>query len=210
MKRLVVPTLALMAGFLAAPAAAQAPAPRVGLLAGVNFARFTGEDAEETDGRTAFLGGAFAEFGLGRNFAIRPELLYAQKGATGDEDGVDLAFKLGYIQVPLLAQYTLGSPGAGARPHVYLGPAIGFKVSCSLGGEGGGVSVDIGCDELDGAVDVKGTDIGGIAGIGADIRNVQVGLRYEMGFTNIIDAPDEPSIKNGVLSLYVGYAFRLR
>jgi hypothetical protein len=206
-------SLLAVSAFLAAPLAAQKPAPRFGALVGVNIAKVTGDATTGLDqNRTGFLAGVFGEFNLSNSVAIEPELLYTQKGGAGSEQGVDVTFKLDYIQIPVLFKYKFGAADARVRPSLYLGPAVGFKTSCKFAAEGGGVGFDFDCDEFSDIGSIKGTDFGGVIGAGVDVRNFLVGARYEMGFTNVAESIEAGSedVKNSTISFYVGYAFRLK
>jgi hypothetical protein len=139
-------------------------------------------------------------------------VLYAQKGGKGSDEGVDVTFKLDYIEVPLLLKYTFGAVDAGARPHLYLGPAIAFKMSCKFAGESEGVGLDFDCEDFSDFGEIKSTDFGGIVGAGVNIRDFLLGVRYELGFTKIAESVDTGTedIKNSTISFYLGYAFRLK
>ena len=60
-----------------------------GALLGLNFATFHGDNADaaefygggEKKSRTGVAVGAFAHFGIGKIFAIEPQVLFSQKGA---------------------------------------------------------------------------------------------------------------------------------
>lgn len=205
-------SLILIAGLLASPLAAQKPAPRAGILGGVNIATLTGDDAGDASNRTGFLAGVFGEFSLSQKLAIVPELLYSQKGATQSVESVDIDFKADYLEVPLLLKLRFGAEDATVRPHIYLGPAVAFNLSCKVGGEQSGLAVELDCDDeaFEGSAAIKSTDFGGMIGVGLDLRNFLVGARYTMGFTQIPDSSTESDVKNSVFAFYLGYAFRLK
>ena len=83
-RQFLVCLTALSCALLVGPAAAQKPPHRIGPILGVNFADVGGKDVDagdlELESRTAWFLGAFAELALSRHFAIRPEVLYTQKG----------------------------------------------------------------------------------------------------------------------------------
>ena len=125
---------------------------------------------------------------------------------------VDLDFKADYLEIPLLVKLRFGAEDAKVRPHVYLGPAVAFNLSCKVGGEESGIEVELDCDDeaFEGGAAIKSTDFGGVLGVGLDLRNFLVGARYTMGFTQIPDSSEENDVKNSVFAFYVGYAFRLK
>lgn len=208
----------LLLTILTVPAAAQNPAPRLGVLGGVNVAKLTGDETDFLDSRTGFLAGAFGEFSLSPKVAIDLQALYSQKGATASEAGFDLTLKLDYFQFPVLLKYQFGSEASSVRPHLFLGPALAFRASCKVAASypdlddipAGSFEVD--CSEGDNVGSFKGSDFSGIVGAGLAIGNFRLGARYDAGFTNIADvvSQGETSIKTGTLSVYGGYGFRLR
>lgn len=204
----------LVAGLALAPAvAAQRPAPRLGVLGGINFATLGGADAEDFKSLTGFLGGGFAELALSEYLAIRPEALYSMKGGKQEEAGETFKVKVNYIEVPLLLQVRVPPKNDGAwaaSPRFYLGPAIAFKASCKGTSEDGGIEIEIDCDEFDDDVTVKSTDFGGVAGAELAFGPALLGVRYVLGLTKVIDAPAEDDVKNRVFSIYAGFSFSLK
>lgn len=215
-----VAALALLLGSatIATPAGAQArstDAPlRIGILLGANSATLGGSDAEDTRRRTALLGGVYLVRSLGDRVSLRPELLYAQKGAKGtmldDEGGssTDVGFELSYVDVPVLLQLDLGTSGA-ARPHLYAGPSFGFKVDCSLTGSQGPVEVSLDCDDEE--FELESFDLGAVVGggvrVGFGALQGTVGARYQHGLT---DLTKDSKVQNRVISVYGSVEFGRR
>lgn len=206
MKALRVLGCAAMAGLLlTSTAAAQRPAPKFGVLGGVNFATISGNDAEDVSSKTSFFGGLYAELGLARSISFRPEVLYSRKGAESNDPGFDVELKIGYIEVPLLLQWRQ-PPASESQwalsPHLYLGPAVAFQLSCE--GSSGGIDVD--CDQI--FDEAKSVDFSGIVGGGLSFGALQVGVRYVYGFVNLFeDAGESIDAKNRVFSAYLGWSF---
>lgn len=204
--------LASLAAALATPAllCAQLPVlgrstPHVGIMAGINSSTFGGSDVDSPDHRTGFLGGLYATLPVGiPSFALRPELLYSQKGVKNTDQGLSATIKLDYIEVPVLFQVAIPA-GPGIRPLVYAGPSFAFKASCRVEASQGGQSLSSGCTNPDADIElgVKSFDVGGVVGgqlnFGLAGRAVGVGVRYTYGFT---DLTDNGSVKNRVLSVY--------
>ena len=214
----------LVLAVVTTPAVGQ-DARQIGLKAGVNFATAGGEDVDEVSSRTAFSAGFFAAIPLSSAIAIQIEALYSGKGPTFDADGSEAQVKVDYFEIPLLFRVnfpTGGSSGfrslpqqasSGSRivPHLYAGPAVGFKVGCKVTGLSAG---DMDCSEqtFEGAHVVSG-DYSGILGGGLDIGDFTVGARYSFSFNSFISAGSESSesidVKHRVISIYAGYGFRL-
>jgi len=140
--------------------------------------------------------------------SIQPELLYVQKGATDDDEGVDVTLKLNYIEVPLLLKIKIPTEG-NVSPYFLVGPAIGFKAGCKISGESDGASVDLDCDEDN--IEFKSIDLGGVvgAGVGFPVGSGQavLGARYNLGLIRVDDYDDDEPVKNRAFSFLAGYSF---
>lgn len=92
-----------------------------GIKAGVNFSNVEFDDSHP-DPALRLNAGIVSEISLGKNFFIRPELLYSAKGWKV----ADISMKLNYISLPILA---------GCRPvqnfAILLGPEVGYLASIS-------------------------------------------------------------------------------
>lgn len=189
-------TLALVAGF---GSAAQAQGNvSLGLKAGASYASFTGPDAGGREGLFGFHGGAFANIGLSRMFAVQPEILFSQKGAKS-KDVTDVSSRLNYLDVPLA--FHVNADGL----FFEAGPQVGFLLSAKY--NFGNVSVD--AKEVTNAV-----DFGYLAGLGYQRKTGPgIGLRYNGGFSSIskpITAGNttvQNRIRNSVFQLYLTYSF---
>lgn len=217
----VLTALALLAALPAAAAAQAAPlarpaTPRVGLLAGFTSSTIAADDDEDvpTRRRNGFLGGAYLALPLGTGgLALRPELLYVQKGARIREADfeVDATIQLDYVEVPVLLEYTVPVTG-GLRPQFYAGPAFGYQARCAVSARGGGLSVSGSCDDLSDDADdptarrrfeASGV-VGGALAFGAGRQQVTVGARYTHGFSELFE---DSSAKNRAFSLYASLEF---
>lgn len=215
-----MPTRSLLAASVAlavagAPLVAQVvarPAPRVGIMAGVNIARLSGDDDEGVDNRTAFVGGVTLTLPFTPTVSFQPELLFAQKGAKVSESGFSAEVTLNYLEVPLLLRFDVPTTGASVFPHVYAGPALGLKLSCDFEVSGGGVNASQSCASLadEDGEDVKSFDAGVVlgGGLGFDLggRRLNIGARYNFGVYNI--APDGGGdTKNRAITIYGSLEF---
>jgi hypothetical protein len=213
------------------PAVAQA-SWEFGLKAGVSAAKLSGDDTkysyevdadnyekgEFTDMKLGFVGGAFATAHVNKQFGVRLEALYFQKGGEGTAEGKDggVAFTadqtitLDYFEIPLLAVLSFPA-GTSGTFDIFAGPAIAFNVTAkskyewTRGGESGTEEADL--------EDVKGTDFGGVLGVGftlgMDSMNLFADARWEMGFTTIDDSEAEADIKNNAFAFMIGVGFPL-
>lgn len=180
-------TLALLAAvaLVAAPATARAQST-FGLVGGVNFATFSGDDAGDPDHRTGLVAGVFGAFPLGNVLTFRPELVYTQKGATYEEVGVETAFKLDYVEVPVLLR--VGVPGVGMGLHALAGPTLSFEVGCSTDVQGGGIDAGADCEDDE---ERKSFLVGWQLGAGVDLPLAGVLLsldgRYTFDLESVLD-----------------------
>ncbi len=126
------------------------------------------------DSRTGFVGGVFANLGLGEMWFIQPEVLYAAKGASfeGETLAVD------YLEVPVLFGAAFPISNSALKPMLFAGPSVAFKLSCD----------DSGFDCSD---DVKSVDFGLVFGGGIQyaLENLTLFLdaRYDLGLTDVND-----------------------
>jgi hypothetical protein len=189
----------------------------VGAKGGLSFADISTDDSdlEGADSRNGILAGLFLEIGLGEIFALQPEVLYAQKGFSEQEEGIEVTAEFDYIEIPLLLKASF-APDGRVRPGLYAGPVISFESSCSLKGEDAGITLDADCeaDDIEGLGDRKTTDFGIAFGgeIQFDVSGNVVGLvdaRYELGLTDLAsDIADAGSVKNRVFSIMAGLGIK--
>jgi len=217
--------LALASAPLTAQTPAPASAPRVGVLGGLNSATLTGEELLDEEGtaidrRNGFVGGLYLTLPLRTpGLTFRPELLYAQKGASANvsftDEGSTFDLRgtvaLSYLELPLLLQYTVPTAG-GLRPQLYAGPAMSLRTACrvrirtSFGGESAGQSAN--CDEAGGAdedvASVRRFDAGGVVGgalaFAVGGQALAVGARYTHGFVRLADDGESP--RNRAFAVY--------
>ena len=166
---------------------------KFGVKAGVNFASLTGDDADGLDGKTGFHVGGVAVIGISEKFAVQPELVYSSQGAKDTEEGVDVDYNLDYINLPVLAKFTVAEGFS-----IEAGPQVGFLMSAKVKAEG---------ESFDIKDDLKGIDFGGAIGLGYKMDSgLNFAARYNLGLGNIADF-DGGDLKNNVIQLSVGYNF---
>jgi hypothetical protein len=177
---------------------------RIGGTLGVSRAWYSGFLDGERFGMT--FGPTFTK-DIQRTIAIHAEVLYAQKGVQGNEY---FSMSVGYLEFPLLAEFTIGHTG-GVRPIGVVGIAPAVEVSC------GGVTTGPDLDALPGPRTLElncdgersdRTDVGGILGLALhmDVGTVtwSVAFRYTHGFNDLYDGPYSPYLANRTVSVVVG------
>jgi len=109
-----------------------------GLKGGLNASNINVSDNQgnHLDTKIGFNAGLLAHIHAGKSFAIQPEVYYSQEGAKSTVSNIKSTFNLGYINVPVLAQYMFGN---GFR--VEAGPQVGFLINAK--DKVGSVSTDV-------------------------------------------------------------------
>lgn len=184
--------------FLAVSAITVDAQVRFGLKAGVNIATLGGDDFDEVEGKksnTGFYFGGLVNVPFSDNFAFQPELIYsAKQGVEFEESPFEVNLNLGYINVPLMLQYTNSGFFAEA------GPQIGFLLTAKAKYSDGTDTEEIDFDDQ-----VKNIDFGINLGLGYTTNSgVGFNARYNFGMSNIADDSDS-DIKNRVFSVGLHY-----
>jgi len=201
----------------------------IGLKAGMGGAKLTGDDVKSftffvdelnyvegdvEDMKMGFVGGGYATAHFAKQFGVRLEALYVQKGGTGDLTGefdgfpfqVEMSFKLDYIEFPLLAVVSFPA-GTSGTFDLFAGPAVAFNLNAELEVEAEGQSAS---EDIENA---SSTDFGGVVGAGFTLALTSVNLfadaRWEWGFTNIVDSDLDADIKNNAFGFMIGVGFPL-
>jgi len=209
-----VTVLTAMATLFVVVAAEAQTQMSAGIKGGIGLAS-AGGDAEQLleaqlSSKLGFSGGAYLGVDLHKYFRLQFEGQYVQKGTKTDVDGVDIKFKLDYVEfmVPL----TLVIPTQSQiSPRLYVGPAIGLEVGCKFTGDQGGASVSIDC--ADGGVDTKSTDFGVFFGGGLDFGigagAITLDALYNLGLTNVNDTAGTTDLtaKNRNIQFMAGFRF---
>jgi hypothetical protein len=176
----------------------QAQGTQFGVKVGANFASVNGNDASDLDGRTSFHAGGVARIGVSKLFSVQPEIVYSSQGYTGTQGQLKITGKLDYINIPVLADFTVAK-GLSLQG----GPQLGISITDEV--EIGGQTIPIGSESMDFS-----------AVVGAQYR-FSIGLfiqaRYAAGLTNVIGKETIEGVsvttdaKNSVFSLSAGMLF---
>ncbi len=207
---------ALLMALVATPGMAQNLSG--GVQGGIGFSNLGG-DVEGTDSKLGFSAGANLAVDLHEYFRLQFLGQYVRKGAEEQVLGVDVKFNLDYIELLVPATLIIPIENSPIMPRLFVGPAIAFELDCSVSAEGGGVSVDVGCDEFsdvsgdpDDDVETKSIDFGVLFGGGVDVAvgngAITLDVLYNLGLADINDIPDDPfSVKNQNIQILAGYRF---
>lgn len=218
MKRLIITIFATVVVFTLSSASVSAQGLTAGLKGGMNIANLHGKDVKELEeemgvdfvSKMGFCAGGFITYNLNDMFAIQPELLFTMKGAKAEREilgeTVKVTMKLNYLEIPVLAKLSIPTPG-NVRPSLFVGPSLAIKLSSKFKTEIAGISEEEDIEEL------KSTDFGLVFGGGIDFGlgrgKLTVDARYTLGLTKVHEPEEgeEIDIKNGAISIMVGYFF---
>jgi hypothetical protein len=177
--------------------------PRVGMnLSNIANGEFENWDEATNHMNIGAVVGLAVNIPFGKYMSFQPELLFAQKGARVTvEDGLlkdsYLAFINNYLEIPLLAKARIGGKFYGI---LEAGPYAGFWLNGKMKSQlvTNGNKEDIKKEKYefndegpvqDNRIDA-GAAFGAGFGFGAGKGNVEIGLRYNMGFVDRIKYED--------------------
>ena len=155
-------------------------------------------------------------------------MYYSLKGAKDSDTrtgiGATATWKVSYIEVPILAKYSLPEKDKTTLSF-YTGPDFAYIVK-------GTQRIDVANASIQSDISMKNTDFSWVLGAGfvsgLSVGKVTIDLRYTLGLTNVItqvpparsfngltfstlyNSPTKvttTSIKNGMISILVGYSF---
>ncbi|WP_343693843.1 porin family protein [Chitinophaga sp.] len=173
---------------------------RFGLKGGANLGKLDGKGYKDGFNLGYHLGG-FAQVNLTKGFGVQGELIFSSTQTKTTSDFSEIyntdnlsdngkKINLNYLSIPLLANFSLGSP----RIKLQVGPQFSALVSNK--------------NVFKGANDAfHGGDISGVAGLWIQLPIVNISARYVVGFTdvkNVNDVTNTGNWKNQAIQLGVG------
>lgn len=201
----------------------------VGVKMGANFADtkvngLLGNLAPEQTTFTGFTAGIMAEITMKDALSFRPELNYIQKGFTVSQSfdvnliGIDMEIgakartRINYVEMPLLLKYSIGSDQA--KIYAIAGPSIAYAANAELNPVATFI-VDFNLPSIPVNLDnniYNRWEISGVMGVGGEVKaghgKVFTDVRYNMGFTNLLNNPIvDLRIKNQGFNISAGYAY---
>lgn len=158
-----------------------AQAQSYGIKAGVNFASFRGDNADDFNVLTGFHVGAVAELQIFDHLSVQPEFLYSTQGAkTKTTD-----YEMSYLTLPVVAKIYFTDSF-----NIQAGPQFGLLINES--------------DSVEG-LESNTYDFGVVGGMEFFISDgFFVNARYNAGLSRLSDNLD---LKNSVVQISVGYIF---
>jgi opacity protein-like surface antigen len=170
----------------------------IGAKAGLNISNVKNTyDGGSTKGDARLSGhlGVYLVYNFQENMAFQPELVFSGEGTRTEFGSEDVKFNLTYLNLPLLFRYNFSD-----KLSAHTGPQIGFLLSAKQKYDG---DTD---DVKDG---LKGTNVAWAIGGAYELaNNVNVGLRYNIGLSDIADDGDSDiKTKVSTFQITVGYTF---
>jgi Outer membrane protein beta-barrel domain len=166
---------------------------KIGLKGGATMNKITGQTFKE-EFSYGYHAGAFATIGLGKRFAIQPEVLFNQVNVdTSNKFSAIYQFnklsgvQLKYISIPLLLNYN-----AGKLITLQAGPQFGVLINKS------NTLVQNGKDAF------KGGDFSMLGGVQLNISHFKLYGRYLIGLNNLNDIDNQDKWKNQSVQLGIG------
>ena len=197
--------LLLGAGLLLGGEKAALGQVRAGIKGGYNSSNVSlkvDDEKVDTKARGGFHVGGLIYVGS-QTWGIEVQGLYTKKGFKRDSESevpFDEEWRFNYWEFPVLLMAQ--TPMAVTSPRVFFGPTFSFQTSCKRT-----VFEEVSEIELDClSSEVKGTDIGFLAGIGIKATSLTVDISYEWGFKDIA-ASELVNVKNRNLMISVGLTF---
>jgi len=184
-----------------------------GLKIGLNVANLHGDDVEDLEelinqnlkSKPGICFGGFLTYSINDLLAIQPEVLFTQKGAKAKNEDWELSFNLSYLEIPVLAKIMLTTKG-NIKPNLFAGPVLALKLS-------GNTRFEYDGDSEEEDIESGSIDFGLIFGGGINLElskgKLMLDVRYILGMSQIGEWEDGEDIdmKNGVLSIMLGYSF---
>ncbi len=198
---------------------------KLGVIGGLNFANFSGDDIEDMDdagwdieGRTlghiGIIGNAALYSTQNLDIALQGEIAFSMNGSKWEAyycdvyDVYDTTWKhsINMLQVPVSAIYTLNLPELSIKPYLGAGLSASIPISSGLSVELGGQDEDFDYDDDD-YIELSSFVLGYQLNLGMEYKRYFCEIRYERSITPVFDDKyvDDVFYKN--LKLLVGFRF---
>jgi hypothetical protein len=165
-----------------------------GVKAGLNISNVHVQNSNNPDSRASFYAGGLAHIHISKQFALQPEIMYSGQGYLQSIANTDYKTRLGYVNIPVLAQLMFGE---GFRFET--GPQLGLLA---------GAHRKVNKFSEDVKDQFKGLDFAWVFGIGyLTPAGFGVDARYNLGISNINDV-NSTNVNNRVFAVGVFYQFK--
>lgn len=172
---------------------------RIGGKVGVNINKINGKSYSSGFNYNYLLGG-FMQFNFSKRFGIQPEVNFVQASSEFSNDASDIyddifeggtqkKARLNYLKVPILLNVNVGP---SKRVKLQVGPQLGTLLKESA-------------DSIGSLY--KKNNWSAVGGIWIQIPFVNLGARYELGFTNLNDIDNKQKWRSQAFTLFAGFTF---
>ena len=178
--RLGASAILLALGMTASTAATQTPAGptrrEYGIYLGVGYANASDTSFYASgEARLSFVAGVFARFPLRAGLSFQPELTVSEKAAYSILIGpggtpTTTSERIPDLELPLLLRFAARPVAGFLVPYALAGPFVSLRFNCSD----------------DPRCRARGSDAGGLIGVGADVGIFTVTARYVYGTQPLI------------------------
>lgn len=195
---------------------------KLGVIGGLNFANFSGDDIEDLDdagwdieGRTLGHIGIIGNAAVSQNLALQGEIAFSMNGSKWegtyyDEYVVDYdstwKHSINMLQVPVSAICTVNLPELPVKPYLGAGLSASIPISSGFSVELGGQDEDFDYDD-ENFDELSSFVLGYQLNLGMEYEQYFCELRYERSITPVFDNEyiDDVFYKN--IKLLVGFRF---
>ena len=169
MKKIIIVVVSLLSLSFA-----KAQQVKFGIKGGINLSTITGDNSSSFSSMIGANAGGFSRFAVAKQFSIQPEVVLSLEGAKFSINGVGGNMTGTYINVPVLAQYEVGS-GFVLQSGIQIGLLLSAREKVD---KQGSTSIK---DQL------KSTNFSWVIGSSYQPKEWPVGfdLRYNLGLSNI-------------------------
>jgi hypothetical protein len=199
----IIRTIILLMCSLIIPVSLFAQQIDYGIKGGVNISNLFINDIDDETARTGFHAGVYAKVPAGAIFAVQPEILFNTKGTFAAYDNGEVDFRLNYIDVPILADFKLGTSA-----DIYVGPYVGILLTSNAEPEG---TFSDEYEEFDRS-DFAPLDFGLSAGFGINFEIFSIGTRYNLGLVQVAKSEDAEALlgnaRNSLAQVYLAFPIR--
>jgi len=194
----------------------------LGVIGGLNFANFLGDDIEVLDdggydieGRTLGHIGIIGNAAIAQNLALQGEIAFSMNGSKWEgtyydeyvyEYDTTWKHSINMLQVPVSAIYTVNLPELAFKPYLGAGLSASIPISSGFSVELGGQDEDFDYDDENFA-ELSSFVLGYQLNLGMEYDKYFCELRYERSITPVFDNKyiDDVFYKN--IKLLVGFRF---
>jgi hypothetical protein len=171
--------------------------PQIGLRIGGNYTNFIGEDAQELNLENIWggHGGISVNLPVYKQFlSFKSDIIYSTKGAAAANDS--LKINLGYLDVPIMGQFTAGPF------YLEAGPQISFLVKDNFQDKSGETNLNSIQKSL------RRTSLSYAAGAGMRIPSIglTLGMRYNGDLSNLVNNLDKKEFRSSLLMVTTSFS----